>query len=64
MRDFLGNILQIGDDVVYITNTVNDFQRGVILKLNPKTCVVLDRKFSTEHRREYSKVIKINRLLK
>lgn len=60
MRDFLGNIVNVGDKVVYITCAVDGFRTGTIVKLNPKTIVVKDSKFNDEHRREYNKIIKIN----
>lgn len=63
MVDFLGNELKVGDRVVYITVSTNEYSHGIIKKLNPKTCVVLDIRFNQEFRREYSKVISINKLL-
>lgn len=59
MRDFLGNIVNVGDKVVYITCAVDGFRTGNIIKLNPKTVIVKDDKFNDECRREYSKIIKI-----
>lgn len=59
MRDFLGNEVNIGDKVVYITCAVDGFSIGTIVKLNPKTVVIRNSKFDNEYRREYSKIIKI-----
>lgn len=63
MNDFLGNELQVGDRVVYITVSTNKYSHGIIKKLNTKTCVVLDMRFNQEFRREHSKVININKLI-
>lgn len=51
MVDFLGNELKVGDRVVYITVSTNEYSHGIIKKLNPKTCVVLDIRFNQEFRR-------------
>lgn len=58
MKDFLGNTVNIGDKVVYITCSVDGFRLGTITKLNPKTVIIKDVKFNKEYRREYDKIIK------
>ena len=64
MRDFLGNLLEIGDEVVYITTTTNSYEVGHITKLNQKTANILCKRFGTVERRDYSKIIKVVRGIK
>lgn len=41
-KDFLGNELKVGDNIVFIHRRYQELRKGVILKLNPKQATILD----------------------
>lgn len=62
MKDFLGNTLDIGDNVVFVQLNYRNFYKGVIEKITDKTLLIkheednLGRKFTKQ---AHNQVIKI-----
>lgn len=58
-KDFLGNSLKVGDNIVYIENKYRNFRKAKIVKLNDKKATIgfNESKFTTT--RYYNDIIKI-----
>lgn len=58
-KDFLGNPLKAGDNIVYIENKYKNFKKAKIIKLNDKKATIgfNESKFTTT--RYYNDIIKI-----
>ena len=65
MEDFLGNKLEVGDPVVFITPGYRDFSKGKILRFT-KCYVFIEKekqsKFDKEIKQFPNQLIKINKL--
>lgn len=62
-KDYLGNEIRVGDEVVYIQLNYRDFKKGIITKITEKMCFIKQGKLNigshTECRQYHNQVIKI-----
>lgn len=63
-KDFLGKILSVGDQVVFMRRSYRDLTRGTIKSMADKTCLIshfdsYGKGFVGETRQDFSQVIKI-----
>lgn len=61
-RDFLGNELKVGDDVVFMLIGYRDLRRGTIVKMTPKKCRIKHSQTSMYHMETlqfYNQVVKV-----
>lgn len=63
MKDFLGNELSVGDDVVYISGKYNQFYTGHIVKFTARNVVIFKNKDELIYVSPY-RVIKFNKAAK
>jgi len=64
MKDFLGNCLEVGDEVVFVQLGYRNLMKGVVEKIMPKTILIKHQKTntcSTETKQFANQVIKINK---
>lgn len=66
MKDFLGNDLEIGDEVVFMFLTYRSLGKGRIVKFTPKTILIEHQhpnlsNYTTKTKQFPNQVIKINR---
>lgn len=62
MKDFLGNELQVGDNVVFVQLGYRNLCKGVISKMTPKTIMIthtMTNTCSTETKQFPNQVVKI-----
>jgi hypothetical protein len=58
-QDFLGNVLEVGDTVVFTQLGYRNFSKGVLLKLTPKTLIVACAITHREVKQFHDQVIKL-----
>jgi hypothetical protein len=59
-KDFLGNELKLGDEVVFMQKSYRTLMRGTIIKMSPKTCMIGHKKTNlctTETRQTYDQLV-------
>ena len=63
MKDFLGNELQVGDNVVFVQLGYRNLLKGVVSKITPKTILIthaMTNTCSTETKQTPSQVVKFD----
>ena len=63
-KDYLGNSIEVGDDVVFMQVRYRGLMKGTITKITPKQVVISHSKTntcSTETKQYQDQVIKINK---
>lgn len=62
MKDYLGNELGLGDEVVFVQRGYRNFWRGIITKMTPKTILITHARANiggTETKQTPEQVIKV-----
>jgi len=61
VKDFLGNKIKVGDEVVFMQINYRDLRRGEITKISPQTLLVLQEGCRNPCRQFHKQVVKIEK---
>jgi len=63
-KDFLGNDINVGDEVVFVELGYRNLLRGQIIRISHKTCIISHKMTNTgrtESKQLHNQVVKIHR---